>query len=57
MKRICRHPQRTRRREEALNRKMISDLLNPTQRIAVLDYRLGKDEGAVRERARLSKKV
>lgn len=43
--------------DEAIERKAYTDTLTPQQRIEVLDRRLGKDQGAVKERARLALKL
>jgi hypothetical protein len=45
------------RREEALERQVERDKLTPEQQLEVLDYRLGKDEGAMNERVRLMKQA
>jgi hypothetical protein len=43
-----------RRQEDAIERQEARDALSNEQQIAVLDRRLGKGEGAVKERARLA---
>lgn len=45
------------RRTRAIERKTVRDALTPRQQLAILDQRLGKGVGAVRERARLEKLV
>lgn len=40
-------------RERAAERKEVRDKMTPAQQLRSLDYRLGKGEGAVRERERL----
>ena len=40
-------------RERAAERKEARDKLTPTQQLRALDYRLGKGEGAAKERGRL----
>ena len=40
-------------RERAAERKEVRDKLTPTQQLRALDYRLGKGEGAAKERRRL----
>ena len=40
-------------RAQATERKEVRDKLTPTQQLRALDYRLGKGEGAVKERCRL----
>lgn len=48
-----RHQRREERREEALDRGDLHKARTPAQQLAVLDKRLGKGKGAVKERARL----
>ncbi len=40
-------------RERAAERREVRDKMTPAQQLRSLDYRLGKGEGAVRERERL----
>ena len=40
-------------RAQATERKEVRDKLTPTQQLRALDYRLGKGEGAAKERCRL----
>ena len=40
-------------RERAAERKEARDKMTPAQQLRALDYRLGKDQGAVKERKRL----
>jgi hypothetical protein len=44
-------------REEAKERLAVWSKLSPTEQIAVLDARLGKDVGAKKQRARLTEPV
>ena len=44
-----------RRQEDAIERQTARDELSNEQQVAVLDRRLGKGEGAVKERAKLAK--
>jgi hypothetical protein len=45
------------RQDEAIERQTFRDNLTNENQIQVLDRRLGKGEGAVKERARLLKKI
>jgi len=47
------HQRREELRERAAERKEVRDKLTPTQQLRALDYRLGKGEGAAKERRRL----
>lgn len=49
-----RHPRREERVQRAQEREALRKSLTPDQQLAILDQRLGKDVGAVRERARLT---
>lgn len=40
-------------RERAAERREVRDKMTPAQQLRSLDYRLGKGEGAIRERERL----
>ena len=44
---------REEQRERAAERTATRDTLTPTQQLRALDYRLGKGEGAAKERGRL----
>ena len=48
---------RTLRAEEAVKRQEARDHRTPTQQLALLDSRLGKDQGATKERARLNSEI
>jgi len=45
------------RREEAEKRQLARENLTSQQQLDVLDFRLGKDTGAIKERTRLLKKM
>ena len=45
------------RREEAQERQEKHDALTPKQKLAKLDKKLGKNVGAVKERAKLQKEI
>jgi len=45
------------RREEAAQRQVQRDKLSDVAQLSILDSRLGKDEGAKRERLRLTKRI
>ena len=45
------------RREEAEMRQLARENLTSQQQLDVLDFRLGKDTGAIKERTRLLKKM
>jgi len=45
------------RREEAIERQVERDKLTPEQQLELLDRRLGKDDGAMKERVRLMKQA
>ena len=47
------HQRREELRERAAERKEVRDKLTPAQQLRALDYRLGKGEGATKERHRL----
>ena len=47
------HQRREEVRERAAERKEVRDKLTPTQQLRALDYRLGKGEGAAKERRRM----
>ena len=47
------HQRREELRERAAERKETRDKLTPAQQLRALDYRLGKSEGAAKERRRL----
>ena len=50
----CRHERRALRVQRAVERMALSDSQSPEERLAVLDARLGKGVGAMKERARLA---
>ena len=54
-KRVCKWTRRNERRAEALARRAARDLRSPTEQLLALDWRLGFDQGAKRERGRLRK--
>ena len=45
------------KRSEHYARKALRDQLTPQEQIRVLDERLGKGKGAIKERARLAKQI
>jgi len=47
------HERREELRERAAERKEVRDKLTPAQQLRAMDYRLGKGEGATKERKRL----
>lgn len=53
-KRVCTHPERTRRQESAALRKAKRDNRSNVEQIRELDGRLGRGQGATKERARLT---
>lgn len=55
--RTCRHPRRESRKKFALEYQEARAKLTPQQQLEVLDLRLGKNVGAIKERARLLKQI
>lgn len=57
MNAITRNPNKLRRHLQAVERQEARDRLTPAQQLRVLDERLGPQEGAKKERARLGHQI